>query len=209
MRSNKVSSKLTLVFILVLLGLLLMTSKSVGTANISSEVLKDYNSLLKESMNALEAENYSKSKKKLDEAALVLWNNSPLTARNVTFVKRQAKFYGDIVPVEDINYQPGERLFLYLEPKNYLIESNQEGKYRIDIVLDTKLIFEDGTIVFHEPEFIRFKKESSEPNREVKFDMYFNMTSGLNAGEYTIKNTIIDKLADEKVVIESKFNFNN
>jgi hypothetical protein len=75
--------------------------------------------------------------------------------------------------------------------------------------LDTKLIYEDGTIVFHNPEFLRFKKESSQPNREVKFDMYFNLKSGLNSGEYTIKNTLIDKLSDEKVVIESKFNFNN
>lgn len=41
----------------------------------------------------------------------------------------------------------------------------------MDIVLDAKLIFEEGTIVFHVPEFLRFKKESSPPNREVKFDM--------------------------------------
>lgn len=92
MRSDKLSSKITLVYILVLLVLLLMTPKNVDSANISNEVLKDYNSLLEESMNDLKVENYSESKKKLDKAVLLLWNNSPLTAENVTFVKREAKF---------------------------------------------------------------------------------------------------------------------
>lgn len=207
MNINKVSPGLTLVFILVLLGLLLMAPKDVKSANVSSEVLKDYNSLLEESIDALEAENYSESKRKLDEAALLLWNNSPLTAENVTFLKREAEFYGDIIPREDKNYQAGDKLLLYFEPKNYLIESNQEGKYKMDLLLDTKLIFEDGTIVFHEPEFLSFKKEGSQPNQEVKFDMFFNLNSGLNTGEYTIKNTLTDKLSGDEVVIESKFNF--
>jgi len=208
MRISKSSSILTLVFILVLLGLFLMIPKDIESANVSSEVLKDYNSLLEESVNALETENYSKSKRKLDEAALLLWNSSPLTAENVTFLEKEANFYGDIIPKEDKNYQPGDKLLLYLEPKNYLIEANQDGKYKIDMILDTKLIFEDGTIVFHNPKFIRFKKESSQPNREVKFDMFFNLNSGLNSGEYTIKNTLIDKLSGDEVVIESKFKFN-
>ncbi|MGM0420623.1 MAG: hypothetical protein ACQEQG_06465 [Bacillota bacterium] len=209
MRKNIVTAKLILVSILIILGLVLMTPTEVDSANISSEILKTYNSLLEESMDALEAGNYLESKTKLDKAVLLLWNNSPLRAENVTFVKREAKFYGDIVPVEDKNYQAGDRLFLYLEPKNYLIESNPDGKYRMDMVLDTKLIFEDGTIVFHDPEFLRFTKESSQPNQEVKFDLFFNLGSGIKSGEYTIKNTLIDKLSEEKVVIESKFNFQN
>ena len=197
MNTDKLSSKLTLIFILFLLSFLLMSPKGVESANIPGDALKDYNSILKESSNALKAGNYLKSKRKLDEAALLLWNNSPLTAENVTFVKKQAKFYEDIIPTENKEYQPGNKLFLYLEPKNYLIKSKQTGKYQMDIVLDTKLIFEDGTIVFHNPEFIRFRKESTQPNREVKFDMYFNLTSGLKTGEYTIKNTLIDKLASQ------------
>lgn len=111
--------------------------------------------------------------------------------------------------MENKNYQTGDRLFLYLEPKNYLIKSNQEGKYQMDMVLDTKLIFEDGTIVFHDPEFLRFKEESSQPNRELKFDMFFNLGSGIKSGEYTIENTLIDQLSNKKVVIESNFNFQN
>ncbi len=109
--------------------------------------------------------------------------------------------------MEEKTYNSGDRLFLYLEPKNYLIELNQADKYQIDIVLDTKLIFEDGTIVFHDPKFLKFQKESSQPNKEVMFDMYFNLGSGLKSGEYIIQNTIFDKLSDEKTKVETKFNF--
>jgi len=209
MEKGKLYSRLTLFLIICLILVLFININKLRAANTSEDILDDYNSLLSDSKSALKEGDHSKAKMKLDKATLLLWNNAPLTAENVAFVKRRATFYGDIIPIGDKNYQPGDKLFLYLEPKNYLIETNQEGKYQINIVLDTKLIYEDGTIVFHNPEFLNFKKESSQPNREVKFDMYFNLTSGLKSGEYTIQNTLTDKLSDEKVVIESKFNFNN
>ena len=77
----------------------------------------------------------------------------------------------------------------------------------MDIVLDTKLIFEDGTTVFHDPEFLRFQKKGSRPNKETNIHLFFNLSSNLNSGEYIIRNTISDNLSDKQVVVETSFDF--
>lgn len=209
MKKGTLLSGLALFLIFFLAVIPLIISDSLQAADISEEILDEYYSLLDDSKTALEEGNHLEAKKNLDEASLLLWNNSPLRAENVTLIQRQPKHYGDIVPVEDKTYHSGDKLFLYLEPKNYFIKFNQEGKYQMDIVVDTKLIFEDGTILFHEPEFIRFQKEGSRPNRETNIHMSFNLGSGMDSGEYIIKNTISDKLSDKQIEIETKFDFVN
>lgn len=207
MRQNKYSFRLNLFLILCLVLAFSIMTSNLQAADISEEILDEYNSLLDDAKTALEEGNQTKAKMKLDEASLLLWNNSPLRAENVTLVKRAPEFYGDVIEVEDKTYHPGDRVYLYLEPKNYLIESNQADKYHMDIVLDTKLIFEDGTTVFHDPEFLRFQKKGSRPNKETNIHLFFNLSSNLNSGEYIIRNTISDNLSDKQVVVETSFDF--
>jgi hypothetical protein len=209
MKRSKLLSRFILFLIILLVVIPIIISDNLAAADISEKILDEYKSFLNDSRTAFEEGNYSEAKRNLEKASLLLWNNSPLQVENITLAKRPPEFYGYIVPVEDKNYQPGERLFLYLEPKNYLLELNQEGNYKMNIVLDTKLIFEDGTILFHDPEFLRYKKESSRPNRELNFHMFFNLGGKMDSGEYTIKMEVTDILSDKKIVVESKFNFTN
>ncbi|GEM_PF-3289735 len=203
-----IKSKKILVFVILFVSALLLMPTSLLAQDyddISKDIMEEYESLLNDSQTALEEGNFSEAKTKLDRASLLLWNNSPLKSENATLVQRAPSFYGDIIPREDKTYHHGERLYFYFEPKNYLIE--KQDKYLIDMVLETKLIHEDETIVFHDPEFLKFQRESVKPNQEVVFDLFFDLGSSIESGEYTMENIIYDQLSGEQTKVETKFDF--
>lgn len=208
MIQNRKSTYILLVIVVVVTTFSLMSLTSAFIAEESqddSEIQRilEYLSLAEEAL--LDGEP-TETGELLRQAMLAQWSITPLKIENLLHVNREPSFYGDVSLRDSEQYSPGDVLHLYFEPHYYSIQE-QDDIYSMHLTVDVKLILEDGTIALHNPKFIDYAIEGTQPNFGFYMNMRFNLSSGIPPGDHNVVIELTDHLSEEKTTAQTLFDF--
>lgn len=163
-----------------------------------------YDSFYASLKGSLEGKNYTQALSVLKSIREAVWAEAPLVIQESKFVKSSDNTYGVYEPEEDDTYDPGEPIYLYLEPAGYNILKNEAGYYEFGFSADFQLASETGEILGGQQQFASLPFKSWNPNSEVSITFTYNF-SGLPAGKYKIITTVSDLNSEKKATVENWF----
>jgi hypothetical protein len=132
-----------------------------------------------------------------------IWEQAPLTLKNVTFTAGEPAGYGiyDKRPTSD--FKSGETLIVYSEPQGFGYGS--DGDYNtIDMALDYELKDASGKSLAKQENFSNWKIRSLYPNKEFMGKLTFSFT-GIPVGDYELSTTVHDKNSEKSASFSLKF----
>ena len=127
----------------------------------------------------------------LDEAAVALWERSPLVFRRGIWVA-EAAGYGVYTPRPNGNFAPGEPMQVYAEPVGFGWRRNGE-LYVTDIAADVVFRSPAGKELYRKDEFQLLQLSSRVRNREFMCNFTYSLT-GVPKGDY-IATTLRDRVS--------------
>lgn len=191
-------------FLLVVTLLLTWTPASVhGESCPQAGHLGELNQRLQ---GALANEAWAEAAELLESLQRFLWSEVPLTVRNVYHVSRSPGFFGDVVQRPDTHYVSGDTLRVYAEPQHYHFDC-RGAVFMMHLVLDVKIIYDGTRIVFHDPEFLRYRVGGIHPAREFFVDLSFELGPGIPPGPYVLALELTDRISGNTAVAETAFTF--
>ena len=127
----------------------------------------------------------------LAEALRQVEEASPLRIENLV-IAEAAVGYGLYKERSSPSFQPGEPIFLYMEP--YGMARKREGDlYGIELVFDVAVIDGAGAELERKKDFLKLEVPSRRPNREIY------ATMKLHFGNYPPGSYVIEVVAHDKV----------
>lgn len=137
------------------------------------------------------------------EAALKIWERSPLLFREALFVKSAPTGYGIYDPRPNNVFKPGEKLFIYVEPVGFTWQE-KSGLNHAELVSDLVLKDEEGTVLGEQAGFGTFTFDSRDKNLEVMTALTIDFTEA-PAGKYVAELKFTDKLGKKSASFELPF----
>lgn len=126
------------------------------------------------------------------EAALVgVWEQMPLSFRNVTFVDGDPAGYGIYRARANAVFGPGEQILVYAEPLGYGWQANPDGTYSFGFEVDVFILDSNRQVLLGQENFERLEMVSRHRNREFMLTLLLNL-SGAPAGEYFLEYRVRD-----------------
>ena len=126
------------------------------------------------------------------QALLTIWNEMPLTVRNVTLATGTAQNYGNYSVHEGNSYGPGEQIHVYVEVLGYGWKDNGDGTQSILLDADLHLLDANGTTVASQDKFLSTNIVSKQKLLETYLALDARLTS-FAAGSYTLQYTLHDR----------------
>jgi hypothetical protein len=124
---------------------------------------------------------------KLKDAVLSVWDELPLTVKNVRLVTDQEKYASRPNDV----YRVGEPIYIACQLLGYKLRKAGEA-YAIDVVTDFLVLDEAGKVLGGVQEFGKFNLVSVIPTTDFRLDLTYTLTDA-PAGVYQLQTVINDK----------------
>jgi hypothetical protein len=137
------------------------------------------------------------------KAALDVWSSGPLLFRKAIFVTKPPAGFGIYDPRADSMFNPGEKLFIYVEPVGFTWKK-KDALNHAELVADLVLKDEEGTVLGEQKGFGTFKFDSREQNMEVLTSLTIDFTEA-PPGKYTAELTFTDTLGDKSATFALPF----
>lgn len=157
-----------------------------------------FDSLVNEAKKSQSAGDALKSVVKLKEAILSIWNEVPLTVRNVRLVTDTENY----TPKDSNIYAPGEHIYIILELLGYKIKKIG-NLYNVNIATDLYVLDEEDNIIAGKQGFIKFNIKTYIPNTEFKLDLDYMLTDATK-GIYNLQTVIHDLNSNKKTKFTKK-----
>ena len=161
-------------------------SDSVTSAKSSATATGSFQALLKQAEKAYVGGNKLESVEKLKQAVLDIWDEVPLTVKNVrlvedtkTYVTRKNNIFGS-----------GEKMHFNSQIFGYKLKP-VGGGYAIDITTDVYFLRE-GEILVGQQDFGKFEIISPLPNTEFRLDLTYWLTDA-PPGDYKVQTVVHDQ----------------
>jgi hypothetical protein len=135
------------------------------------------------------------------QALLAIWNELPLTARNVTLIDGTPEGYGNYKPHQGNAYRPGEPIHIYVELLGYGFKDNGDGTFSKQIDADLSLVDANGTTVAAQEKFFTSDVRSREKLLETYFTFDATLTS-FAAGAYKLRYALHDRASGKDTTFE-------
>jgi len=134
----------------------------------------------------------------LKKAILSIWDEVPLTARNVRLVSNLE----DYTSKEDNVYEKGETIYITSQVFGHRLKKVGDS-YQINITTDFLVLDESGKILGGQEEVYKFDHISAIPNTDFSLDLTYTLT-GLPSGGYKIQTKINDKNSAKTTMFENQ-----
>jgi hypothetical protein len=132
-----------------------------------------------------------------------IWEQAPLTLKNVNFTKGEPIGYGIYEVRPNNEFKAGETIVIYSEPQGYAYGS--DGDYNIiEMGLDYELKDATGKSLAEQDNFSSWKIRSLYPNKEFMGKLTYDF-KGLPVGEYQLSTTVHDKNSEKTASFSLKF----
>ncbi len=182
-------------FILIVIISMLFLSSLSALAQTEEE-------LLKSALSSLQAGDLNATQDSLEKVQLQLWNKAPMKMVNPTFTDGEAQSYGSYTKRPSNFFAADEKLFIYVEPKNYTIRE-EGGAYHIYFTTDFNVYDKDGKLIGGQEAFSDFRYITATP----VFELYLVITLNfdLDPGDYTVEIVCRDKFSDKQASFKLPF----
>lgn len=164
---------------------------------------QDEAGLLEEAKALLAEGELEEAQGKLEAVRLSLWNKLPMRVEKATFVEEKTQSFGTFRKRASSVFAKGETIFVYGEPKNYMI-LREDDLYHIFFVMDFRLYDSEGNQLASQDEFGSFRFITQSPVFEAFLDVSFNSV-GLEAGDYILEVVVRDKLSEKSANLRLPF----
>jgi len=134
-------------------------------------------------------------------ALLAVWEELPLTIRNVALTEGAPAGYGDYVVHEGNSFKPGETIHIYAEVLGYGWRDNGDGTVSKLLDADLALIDASGATVASKQGFVTTDVKSRE--KLLESDLAFNVTlTAFQPGAYKLEFTVHDRAGGKDTVFD-------
>lgn len=134
-------------------------------------------------------------------ALLSIWNDLPLTIRNVSLTEGVPAGYADYVAHDGNSYHAGETIHVYAEVLGYGWRDNGDGTYSRLLDADLALLDANGTTVASKPQFLTGDVRARE--KLLESDLAFNVSlSAFPPGPYKLRFTVRDRASTKQATFE-------
>jgi len=133
----------------------------------------------------------------LKKAILCIWDDVPLTARNIRLVSDLKNYASK----KDNVYGKGETIYITSQLLGHGLKKIGDS-YQINITTDFLVLDETGKVLGGQEEVYKFDHTSPIPNSEFSLDLTYTLT-GLPGGVYKIQTKINDKNAAKSTKFEN------
>ena len=139
----------------------------------------------------------------LRNATMAIWNEAPLSARNVTFVTGPPEGFGMYQPALKNVFDTLEPVHLYLEPVGATVV-NQGGLYKMGLAAGFEVKDNTGRVLGGQKNIQDMQTATRSFSSEVMMTLTFNF-KGLPAGKYTLVVNLRDTQSGKKASFEKAF----
>ena len=185
----------------VVIAFLVGLAASIGAGGHS--LAQSVQELAKRATNDVKRGNDLEAYNTIRKAAMRIWQRSPLLFREALFVKSAPTGYGIYDPRPNNLFEPGEKLFIYVEPVGFSWKK-QGGLNRAELVSDLVLKDADGKVLGEQPGFGTFTFDSRDTNMEVMTALTIDFTEA-PVGKYVAELKFTDKLGKKSASFELPF----
>jgi hypothetical protein len=134
-------------------------------------------------------------------ALLAIWDELPLTIRNVALTEGAPAGYGDYLLHEGNSFMPGETIHVYAEVLGYGWRDNGDGTLSKLLDADLALVDAGGVTVASKPAFVTTDVRSRE--KLLESDLAFNVTlTAFQPGAYKLQFTVHDRAGGKDAVFD-------
>jgi hypothetical protein len=197
---GKIKAFLAILVALQLTSFPAFIPETMGTALAQSD---DPAALLTEArVNYLNSQ-YGVAIKQIKQALEGVWNNAPLSADNVVYVKEQPKAFGVFKPRESDVFNGADPILLYCEPIGYTVKKDGENYY---VALASEFsVLDNKDAVISGPFQLPLTEEKTRFfNIQVPMFFTFNL-KGAPSGRFKLQVTLSDKNSSKKVTFQKPF----
>ena len=128
------------------------------------------------------------------QVLLAMWDDLPLTVRNVTLTDGPPAGYGDYKVHQGNSFAPGETIEVYAEVLGYGFKDNGDGTFSKLLDADLALLDASGTTVARKDKFLTTNQTSHD--KILESDLAFNVTlSAFAPGAYKLQFTVHDEVS--------------
>ena len=183
---------------LLVLGLVFFLCSLTYAQGFTSLVDKKAGELADEAEKAYKAGDKIKAVEKLKEAVLLIWNEIPLTVKNIRLVtdyKSYASRHNNI-------YRAGEPINITCQLLGYKLKKIGEA-FSINIITDFYVIDKENKILAGKQSFGKFGLVTPLPTTDFRLDLDYTLTGAPN-GIYNIKTVIHDQNTGERTEFTKK-----
>jgi len=147
----------------------------------------DFNGMVDQAKANYQAGKKVEAVERLKDAVLAIWDEVPLTVRNVRLVTDQEKY---ATRPNDV-YRSGEKIYIACQLLGYKMKKAGDA-YAIDVVTDFLVLDEAGKVLGGVQEFGTFSLVSFIPTTDFRLDLTYTLTDA-PAGVYQLQTVINDK----------------
>jgi hypothetical protein len=134
-------------------------------------------------------------------ALLAIWDELPLTIRNVALTEGAPGGYGDYTVHEGNSFKPGETIHIYAEVLGYGWRDNGDGTVSKLLDADLALVDASGATVASKQGFVTTDVRSRE--KLLESDLAFNVTlTAFQPGAYKLQFTVHDRASGKDAVFD-------
>jgi len=134
-------------------------------------------------------------------ALLAVWDDLPLTIRNVALTEGAPAGYGDYAVHDGNSFKPGETIHIYAEVLGYGWRDNGDGTVSKLLDADLALVDASGATVASKPGFVTTDVKSRE--KLLESDLAFNVTlTAFQPGAYKLQFTVHDRAGGKDAVFD-------
>ncbi len=134
-------------------------------------------------------------------ALLAVWNELPLTARNVALTDGPAAGYGNYVAHAGSSFAPGEQITVYVEVLGYGWKDNGDGTQSELLDADLNLLDKTGATIASQAGFLHADIKSREKLLETFLTLNATLTA-FAAGDYTLRFVLHDNAGSKTTTFD-------
>lgn len=135
------------------------------------------------------------------QALVSIFEDLPLSVRNVTLTEGPAAGYGNYTPRDSSEFKPGEKIYVYVEVLGYGWHDNGDGTQSELLDADLNLLNAQGQTVASQAKFLNANIKSRETLLETFLTLDATLTS-FPPGDYKLQYVLHDRAADKDVTFE-------
>ena len=135
------------------------------------------------------------------QALVSIFEDLPLSVRNVTLTEAPATGYGNYTPRDSSSFRPGEKIHVYVEVLGYGWHDNGDGTQSELLDADLNLLNATGQTVASQAKFLSANIKSREHLLETFLTLDATLTS-FQPGDYKLQYVLHDRAADKDVTFE-------
>lgn len=135
------------------------------------------------------------------QALVSIFEDLPLSVRNVTLTEAPATGYGNYTPRDSSDFKPGEKIHVYVEVLGYGWHDNGDGTQSELLDADLNLLNATGQTVASQAKFLSANIKSREHLLETFLTLDATLTS-FQPGAYKLQYVLHDRAANKDVTFE-------